>query len=187
MKKEKIIQFLKTSLILLICVFIATPNHIYAMLGNAVRKSESKKIIRETERLVDTYVTLDTDEIPYFDVEEARKNGESEENIEFGELFNEYSYDMNNVQNNEIQTRVSIPIWGNWCGPGYGHGEPIDLLDEGCKIHDGCYEPGKKNCGCNQILIDYIDRNIYRMTGGQRQMAKVVRSYFAFENWRNGC
>lgn len=63
----------------------------------------------------------------------------------------------------------------------------IDLLDEGCKIHDGCYEPGKKNCGCNQILIDYIDRNIYRMTGGQRQMAKVVRSYFAFENWKDGC
>lgn len=45
----------------------------------------------------------------------------------------------------------------------------------------------KKNCGCNQILIDYIDRNIYRMTGGQRQMAKVVRSYFAFENWKDGC
>jgi hypothetical protein len=27
-------------------------------------------------------------------------------------------------------------MYGNWCGPGYGGGEPIDRIDACCKVRD---------------------------------------------------
>jgi hypothetical protein len=31
-----------------------------------------------------------------------------------------------------------VPIYGNWCGPGYGSGTPVDQIDDACRIHDQC-------------------------------------------------
>jgi hypothetical protein len=30
-------------------------------------------------------------------------------------------------------------MYGNWCGPRYGSGAPVDALDRCCKEHDDCY------------------------------------------------
>jgi hypothetical protein len=29
---------------------------------------------------------------------------------------------------------AGLPVYGNWCGPNYGSGTPIDLLDACCKV-----------------------------------------------------
>jgi hypothetical protein len=34
----------------------------------------------------------------------------------------------------------SMPVYGNWCGPRYGSGVPVDALDRCCKQHDDCYD-----------------------------------------------
>lgn len=54
---------------------------------------------------------------------------------------------------------VSIPVYGNYCGPGYpsngGQSRPaIDAVDRVCKAHDACYEAhGMHDCGCDRALI----------------------------------
>src|SRR5437763_1203012 len=47
---------------------------------------------------------------------------------------------------------TSIPIYGNYCGPGYGDESgataPIDAVDAACRTHDLCYAAsGYFNCG----------------------------------------
>lgn len=66
-------------------------------------------------------------------------------------------------------------------------GTPIDLLDEGCMIHDGCYEHGKKNCSCNNKLINHINRYYRQMGGREKAMAWAIKLYFISENKSNGC
>ena len=46
-----------------------------------------------------------------------------------GDIFNtlasaEYEYYMNDGR---VQTRATVPVWGNWCGPEYGSGLLIDI------------------------------------------------------------
>lgn len=182
MKKNGLSKFLEVTLILVLCVFIVTPNHVYATLGNKLIDRKTQKMLEEDDRLADLYIKEDIEGLPYFDTDLAKKNGENVEAIEIGMLFNDYSNAMNHPENIQTELKMRMPIWGNWCGPGYGGGVPIDILDEGCKIHDGCYNPGKNNCKCNQILINYINKNIHRMTGGQKKAAKAVRLYFKWAN-----
>lgn len=80
-----------------------------------------------------------------------------------------------------------MPVRGNWCGPYYGLGTPINLLDEECMIHDGCYEHGKKNCSCNNKLINHINRYYRQMGGRKKVMAWDIKLYFISENKSNGC
>ena len=85
-----------------------------------------------------------------------------------------------------------LPIWGNYCGPGYGTKEstlpPTDILDEGCKAHDNCYKPGggfRSNCECNQDLIDHIAANSHKMSGNMYWTAMAIVVYFSTIN--TGC
>jgi hypothetical protein len=41
-----------------------------------------------------------------------------------------------------LQT-IPVKVWGNWCGPNYGSGEPTDELDELCMQHDKEYAGDK--------------------------------------------
>lgn len=43
------------------------------------------------------------------------------------------------MQKNDVSADISLPIYGNWCGPGYGSGTPIDGMDACCQYHDYCY------------------------------------------------
>jgi hypothetical protein len=56
-------------------------------------------------------------------------------------------------------------LYGNWCGPGCGHGKPKDRVDECCKVHDECYrDHGYFYCNCD------------------RELAACVRSYPFYES-----
>ena len=39
---------------------------------------------------------------------------------------------------------ICLPIWGNYCGPGYGGKDfnkpATDILNDGYKMHDQCYK-----------------------------------------------
>lgn len=57
-----------------------------------------------------------------------------------------------------ITPQLSLPLWGNYCGPGYGDTtfkkDPWDAVDAVCKAHDRCYyEHGYSNCECDKQLI----------------------------------
>ena len=125
---------------------------------------------------------------PYFDFDISIRNGESEDIIDSGRLFNDFSNAMSINNYNETTLRaMTIPIWGNWCGPGYGSGSPTNLLDEGCRQHDNCYVHGWNNCKCNKNLIYYINKNINRMISGQNKMTYAVKWWFQIEDSRKGC
>lgn len=54
-------------------------------------------------------------------------------------------------------------------------------------IHDGCYEHGKKNCSCNNKLINHINRYYNQMGSREKTMAWAIKLYFTSENKRDGC
>lgn len=188
MKRINFKNFFEYMFMIMICTLILVPNGVYAKTIGAVNEYNSNRIIAEDERILSEYVTIGKDNVPYFDVDKAIRNGESKDIIDSGKLFNDFSNAMSTDNYNEEALRaMTAPIWGNWCGPGYGSGAPIDLLDEGCRQHDNCYVHGGNNCNCNKRLINYINKNINRMTGGQKKMASVVRWWFKLENFRKGC
>ena len=62
-------------------------------------------------------------------------------------------------------------MYGNWCGGGCAglNGEPIDDLDEHCKVHDFCYETTDtcERCKCDAELIAQADKVSRGLSGGQ--------------------
>lgn len=122
----------------------------------------------------------------YFDYESAEKNKESAEVIVQGLLTESISNEFNLVKRPKFKSiSISIPVWGNYCGPGYS-GENFtqpaqDILDEGCRMHDKCYKWGvslTQNCECNQALVKYIDQNKSKMTGKMAKVAWAIKTYF---------
>lgn len=136
------------------------------------------------------YTTGYSDGRVEFDTEAAKANGETDEIIEIGEGVNELSAAYYNAAHG-IATHEGLPLYGNYCGPGYGgedNGTPIDALDAACKTHDLCYaENGYFNCTCDQDLIDEINSKIQYMSGAQLSMAKKVLVYFKAQMAANGC
>lgn len=182
---KKIIEYI---IVIMMSILIIIPNGVYANALVIVNEYNTRKINAEDQRLLDEYVKNGNNNYPYFDIDKAIMNGESEEILEIGKAFNKFSYDMSQSETGEaLSSVISLPIWGNWCGPGYGSGKPIDLLDEGCRQHDNCYIHGGNNCKCNRKLINYINNNLERMTRGQYIMAIAIRLYFQRENSSNGC
>ena len=50
--------------------------------------------------------------------------------------------------------------YGNWCGLGNNGKDPIDILDEQCKVHDKCYDSkGRWNSMCDVQFVHNIARN----------------------------
>ena len=74
--------------------------------------------------------------------------------------------------------RVSIPVYGNWCGPGHGgtikNDKPcIDSIDCACRAHDLCYERyGFLNCECDNEMVKDLK-------GKTNPLAVLMRDYFA--------
>lgn len=80
---------------------------------------------------------------------------------------------------------LSIPIHGNWCGPGYGgvvenDPKPVDTLDYGCMKHDLCYSSnGYFNASCDRELLDYISTHKQYMGPWEKVKANLVYLTFS--------
>lgn len=116
------------------------------------------------------------DGVRYFDELAAQKASASKEVIEAGRIFNQM------VANEDSGYRaVRLPVWGNWCGPGYGgeNGGPVDRLDTACMHHDLCYEAqGYFSCDCDQKLIDEIDEQWDQMKAKEKVAAVGTKGFF---------
>lgn len=49
---------------------------------------------------------------------------------------------------------VKFPYYGNWGGPNYGSGEPIDETDAAYRRHDKHYESGNEERGDRELITD---------------------------------
>lgn len=180
-----IINARKLKFILLCCFTLLLINctSVYAMAveHDNVTFDKVEKIGNKVEQYLvvkGTYV--------YFNYELAEKNKESFEVIEQGLLIESISNEFNGTNGLQLRSvSISLPIWGNYCGPGYS-GEDFtkpaqDILDEGCRRHDKCYKWGlslTQNCECNRALVQYIDENKSKMTGKMAKVAWAIRTYF---------
>lgn len=154
----------------LLFLFLCPTNVLASTKASYVAQNDINIVLRYTIGYSDGHVEFDTNA--------AKANGESDNIIEIGELVNEFSAAYYNASNGISAS--GIPVYGNWCGPGYGSGEPIDYLDAACKAHDECYgqAPTYFDCDCDLKLINKVNSQMYLMTGDQLQMAKAVVSYF---------
>ncbi|EEI82477.1 hypothetical protein HMPREF0077_1427 [Anaerococcus tetradius ATCC 35098] len=180
--KEKLKKiFLGLIFVLAICVLILPNNNVAASDGENLSYSDIERIGDEVQK----YIIVDNDSL-YFDYQSAQNNNESPEVIEQGLLLESVSSNYSEFNTEGYSTRsIGLPIWGNYCGPGYGgkdSDEPVtDVLDEGCRRHDQCYKWSltlRKNCKCNKDLVDYIDTHKSEMSGTMAKVAWAIRTYF---------
>jgi len=91
-----------------------------------------------------------------------------------------------NIQPNSSDS--GFIFYGNWCGPNHPVDittapDPIDLLDNQCKIHDFCYsDKGDFDCGCDRQLVTDLDNNQKKrlFTPEQYLLAQNIKLHFAF-------
>ena len=130
---------------------------------------------------MDPYVVTTEKGTVYFDTQKAREDNTSEYIMEIGKTLNQFSLDMQNNSNEAVKTyKLSLPIWGNWCGPGHSGPEaPTDTLDAQCKKHDLCYSrEGYFACSCDSALIENIASNFSKMETKEKIVAAAVTAYF---------
>ncbi|USD81060.1 MULTISPECIES: hypothetical protein [Bacteria] len=139
------------------------------------------------------YISSNEHGKPHFDVDQARLDGKSKELLDQGKAFNDFSdsyfkFYNNSVDSDRITTKISIPVWGNWCGPGYGGGPTKGLLDAACKKHDLDYKKyGYFDCASDARLIGRIQRDLKKMGFVEKIVARNVMSYFFVQIKANGC
>ena len=74
---------------------------------------------------------------------------------------------------------AGIPIWGNWCGPGHGGGEPQGTFDTLCMRHDRCYiDSGYFDCLCDAHFRAEIHRFGPQMETDERVVAAATTVWF---------
>lgn len=118
-----------------------------------------------------TYITHAGDSVR-FNRQQALSDGASQELIEAGEFVNSYAI--------AAEDRLSLPVWGRYCGPGHsGPGTPVDQLDTACMHHDNCYSrKGYFNCSCDQELISEINSRFSKMKTAEKVATRGVQAYF---------
>lgn len=166
---------------LILCVLIM-PNHEVGAANNDDITYDEVEIIGDK---VLEYISVDVDNV-YFDHQSAENNHEDTKVIEQGLLLESVSYRYSEGDGRGYSARaISVPVWGNYCGPGYGGKDSTkpakDILDVGCKKHDQCYKWNlklKTNCKCNKDLVKYIDANKNKMKGRMATVAWAIRTYF---------
>lgn len=179
-KLKKGISFL--CLVSLLFVFLCPTSVLAATVTNYEAQQDVDKLLE--------YSVVNLDRTIDFDEERAIANGESKEIIEMGLQLEQVAAEYYNASQG-IAT-AGVPVWGNWCGPGYSNGDGDqsveDRLDAACKAHDLCYaDNGYFDCDCDQELIDTIDRIMYLLSGAELNMAKVIKAYFIQQMTVSGC
>lgn len=117
----------------------------------------------------------------YFDTDAALAANADSTILEMGEVINQLSASQQPAPEGQVSTRASLPIWGNWCGPGHGGGSAVDVLDSICRTHDRCYgSRGYFACSCDRAIVRDIRANASRMKTQERAVAAAVSTYFTY-------
>jgi hypothetical protein len=69
-------------------------------------------------------------------------------------------------------SQMPIPVHGNWCGPNYGSGNPIDELDSLCQTHDDYYS--------NQDYLNGDKIFVSSLAGDSTLKARAIASFFKY-------
>ncbi|MBP3803997.1 MAG: hypothetical protein J6I76_08880 [Oribacterium sp.] len=188
---SKIKKYLRTLLLIFLLIFALFPLPMQTVTAATTKGNQSYDQVEKNGEIVLQYITV-TNNMIYFDYSSAVRNGESDSIIAQGLTLEHISAryasggsaDAGTSSNQ--RSAISLPIWGNYCGPGYGGKDSskpaLDVLDEGCKRHDQCYKWSfsiGNNCTCNKNLIDYIDSHKGQMSGTMAVTAWAIRTYFA--------
>lgn len=140
--------------------------------------------IEEVQNEINKYISNNNGNVT-FDIEQARKDKQSDFIIEIGKKVNEID---SAYQDDTSTYGLSIPIWGNWCGPGYGGGPTKGLLDQACKMHDKDYARyGYFDCASDARLINRINTHYSRMGTSEKVAANGVKAYFIAQMNVRGC
>lgn len=127
------------------------------------------------------YMRTSSDGSVYFDTTAARAAGASAEILDIGQTINQLASAQDTAGNGAMAARLSLPIWGNWCGPGHGAGPALDVLDSICRKHDRCYgSRGYFACSCDRAIVSEIRQNAHRMKTRERATAAAVSTYFTY-------
>lgn len=154
---------------------------------------------QQYDAVITRYLVTSEGGSPVFDEERARQERASEDALELGATFNEVALeqaptlDVALEDPRALATRgvapqgttpaaLTLPIYGNWCGPGYGSGTPVDTLDNGCMQHDNCYGlNGYFSCSCDFQLIADINIGWRQMRTREKIYATAVKAYFTIQ------
>lgn len=154
----------------LVCGLIfSTPNIAITSTAYASDNAIEKNFDNVSNNLKN-YLEIDNQGNYYINLEVAKDNGESEEVLRTGLLFNTIT-DFSKLYPNKVSALFSsIPDdseaifrtgWGNYCGFGNNGGDPIDILDYFCQLHDDCYtEKGWGNNTCDSQFVDNLKNNM---------------------------
>lgn len=145
----------------------------------------------DMQKIINQFTYRDDDLGVYFDLTAAKKANASADVLAIGKEINYINENNKNLEKaitenstssstSEVRNRsLSIPVWGNWCGPGHGGGTPKDKLDSLCKTHDQCYgSRGYFACSCDKNLVGRISSNFKYMKIKERVAALAVKTYF---------
>lgn len=171
-----------TVTIFLAIVFISTPAH-GSVSSETLAASEDAEIEAQFEaemKKMKEYVVTD-DQGVTFDTPAALDDGVSREVLNMGQLLNDYNGEHEAAADDSQMSARGYPVWGNWCGPGYGGGRAVDVLDSICRVHDRCYERvAYFACSCDSYLVSSINRESARMDSRERAVAGAVSAWFQF-------
>lgn len=158
-------------------------------MSNSASRDAGQKDLDALTKGIKRYLVDEGDGL-VFDANAAESAGENQRVLEAGRNFNivaeqnreaRAADEQGSPASPGMETRgVSIPVWGNWCGPGHsGPGDPVDTLDTLCMRHDKCYAArGYFDCYCDAQLKAEIDRFASRMGSKERAMAAAVKMAF---------
>lgn len=165
--RNKGMRGVKFALMILLVVILILPT---SVISNA-------SAINESDEIADTvgkYLSMKPDSPPIYDRAQAIEDGVNREALEVADQAYQIMQEMYQFETTGV--RAAWPVYGNWCGPSYGSGTPIDLLDVGCKKHDQCYGTrGYHKCSCDKDFVLHINKNIGKMSGSQKTMAMAVK------------
>lgn len=192
MKRKKIENYyFKLLVMVVLTIFILVPT---STIVNATSKDEMSKIEYDIATIKKYFITDNAGVVLYVR-DLAIEDGISNDLLSLADEV--YAYGISQSSDSEkivikacpesIKTVnakvVAFPVYGNWCGPGYGSGTPIDLLDQGCKNHDMCYSSrGYHKCSCDRTFLNYVKSNYGKMTGAsQKNMARVIQAWLTIK------
>ena len=135
----------------------------------------------ETKNLISHYLSgSKTRETTSFNLEDAQKDGASQDLLEVGRFYNSFAASYGQ-KNDGVSARAGFPVHGNWCGPGHsGPGEPVDTLDRLCMHHDQCYAAvGYFNMACDQALVNGIYNSLGQMNAGEKAKGIAIATFFS--------